>query len=213
MQIRAEATRRQILDTALGLFDTVGYANTSLADLMLSSGVSKGAFYYHFDNREAVARTIIGEADDKLQATCREILSVPSQRALEGLLRAILTIAEMDRGDRLIRVGVQLRGGLGQISSALEGFTIHRELFTDVVGAAITEGDLPADVDVDRMSHLLWTVVLGNHQHCGGTGEDLTQRLADVLTIILPAICTPRAATDYVALVNSLAGERTLLRR
>jgi hypothetical protein len=49
------------------------------------------------------------------------------------------------------------------------------------------------DLDADQIGHTLWAAVLGSHQHCGATGEDLSTRLADVHAIILPAICTPEA--------------------
>ena len=59
LQARAEATRRRILDSAIDLFDELGYGETGLADVLQRAGVSKGAFYYHFDSKEAVAAAII----------------------------------------------------------------------------------------------------------------------------------------------------------
>lgn len=205
MQARAEATRRMILDAAVELFDSVGYRNTSLADLITATGVSKGAFYYHFTNRESVAAAIIGEADDMLQTTSRQMLSDPSGRALGNLIRTVFEIAALSRRVSLLRVGIQLRGGLGQISTATEGFKQHRELFTTVAHAGITDGDLRADLDSEQVGNTLWVAVLGTHQHCDATGEDITARLADVFTVMLPAVCTPEAATEYAELVQRMA--------
>ncbi len=84
-----------ILDVAVELFDSVGYRNASLADLITATGVSKGAFYYHFTNRESVAAAIIEEADAMLQTTSREILADPSGGALGNLIRTVFEIAAL----------------------------------------------------------------------------------------------------------------------
>lgn len=209
MQVRAEATRRLILEAAVELFDSVGYANSSLSDLIAATGLSKGAFYYHFTNREAVTAAIIQEADATLQRTSRECLSDPANRALGNLIHAVFVVADLTRANSLVRVGVQLRSGLGQISAALEGFIDHRDLFVNVAATAMAEGDLRDDLDSDQVGYTLWAVVLGTHQHCGATGEDLATRLAEVHAILLPAICTPDAAQEYRELVNQLMDSRT----
>lgn len=204
MQVRAETTRRVIVDAAVALFDRIGYANVSLADLIAATGFSKGAFYYHFVNREAVTTAIIAEADETLQRATREILSDSSAPALANLIRAFFEIAQLTRNNSLVRVGVQLRGGVTQLSTAMDGFVAHRDLFTDVVATAQREGEVRGDLNVQQVGHTLWTAVLGTHQHCDATAEDLSVRLADVMTILLPAICTPDAARAYSALVAEL---------
>lgn len=209
MQVRAEATRRQILEAAVELFDTVGYANSSLSELIAATGLSKGAFYYHFTNREAVTAAIIQEADATLQRTTRECLSDPTHRALGNLIRAVFVVADLTSANSLVRVGVELRSGLGQISEALEGFIDHRDLFANVTATAMAEGDLRDGLDADQVGYTLWAAVLGTHQHCGATGEDLSTRLAEVHAILLPAICPPEAAQEYRELINRLMESRT----
>jgi AcrR family transcriptional regulator len=208
MQIRAEATRRLILDCAVDLFDRVGYANSSLSDLIAATGLSKGAFYYHFTNREAVTAAIIQEADAQLQRTSRECLSDPAHRALGNLIRAVFAVADLTTANTLVRVGVELRSGLGQISGALDGFVEHRDLFVHVATAAVIEGDLRDDLDAVQVGNTLWVAVLGTHQQCAATGEDLSARLAEVHAIVLPAICMPDAAREYRELVDRLLENR-----
>lgn len=214
MQARAEATRRVILDSAVNLFDSVGYANVSLAELIACTGASKGAFYYHFANREAVAAAIIEETEARLRDTIREVFADPSFRSMEHCVRMVFTVAELTQRDSLVRIGIELRGGLSHISPALDGFAHYREMFASVMSTGIADGDLRADLDADRAGHTLWTAILGTHQHCAATGDDLVARLTDVLTIILPAICTAAAAPHYSAFVRQAAagGPATLSR-
>ena len=53
-QQRGEETRSHILDVAGELFAGQGYAATSVADICAHAGVTKGAFYHHFESKQAV---------------------------------------------------------------------------------------------------------------------------------------------------------------
>ncbi len=57
-QIRGEALRHQVLDTALKLFSEKGYFKTSIHDIRKEAGVSIGAIYHHFENKEALAKAL-----------------------------------------------------------------------------------------------------------------------------------------------------------
>ena len=53
-QQRGEETRSHILDVAGELFAQRGYDATSVADICDGAGVTKGAFYHHFESKQAV---------------------------------------------------------------------------------------------------------------------------------------------------------------
>mgnify|MGYP006265853111 CR=1 FL=1 len=199
MQRRAEVTRKAILDTAIEMFDEYGYANVSLMDLMSRAGASKGAFYYHFTNREGVAEAIIGQSDDLLREVFSPILSDLSAPVLENFVRVVFAIADLTTRNSMLRIGIQLRGCLGHVNPK------NRELFTRAMSACMAQGDLRPDLDADRLAHTLWAAILGTYQQCAATGEDLRSRLADVLLIILPAICSPDVSPRYLDLVNEVA--------
>ena len=54
MQRRSEDTHAHILETAHRLFALNGYDATGVAEICAESGVSKGAFYFHFPSKQAV---------------------------------------------------------------------------------------------------------------------------------------------------------------
>ena len=57
-QRRAQLTRRAILAAAAEEFDSTGYAGTTLNAVLRRSGITKGAFYFHFPSKEAVAEAL-----------------------------------------------------------------------------------------------------------------------------------------------------------
>jgi AcrR family transcriptional regulator len=52
------ATRERILNSALHLFSTQGYFNTSIHDIQRASGVSIGSVYNHFDGKGSIAQSL-----------------------------------------------------------------------------------------------------------------------------------------------------------
>ncbi|AKD53924.1 TetR/AcrR family transcriptional regulator [Spirosoma radiotolerans] len=52
---KADRTRQFIIETTAGVFNTKGYAGTSIADLTEATRLTKGSIYGNFDNKEAVA--------------------------------------------------------------------------------------------------------------------------------------------------------------
>jgi len=56
------ATRRRILDAALGCFDKKGVAATTIDDIRAASGVTVGSVYHHFASKDDVFDQLVQEA-------------------------------------------------------------------------------------------------------------------------------------------------------
>ncbi len=50
----SEITKRKIIKESSILFNTKGYKSTSLSDITKATGLTKGAIYRHFENKEAL---------------------------------------------------------------------------------------------------------------------------------------------------------------
>ena len=50
-----EQTRQLIIDKALPIFNTKGYAAASISDITAATGITKGAIYGNFKNKDDVA--------------------------------------------------------------------------------------------------------------------------------------------------------------
>lgn len=58
---KAAATRLHILQKAFELIYAKGYQTTSIDDILATTQVTKGAFYYHFKNKDEMGMAIINE--------------------------------------------------------------------------------------------------------------------------------------------------------
>ncbi|MFS0490917.1 TetR/AcrR family transcriptional regulator [Leadbetterella byssophila] len=58
---KAEATRSMILHKAFELIYVKGYQTTSIDDIVATTQVTKGAFYYHFKTKDEMGLAIINE--------------------------------------------------------------------------------------------------------------------------------------------------------
>jgi TetR/AcrR family transcriptional repressor of nem operon len=58
---KAEATRLTILQKAFELIYVKGYQTTSIDDIIATTQVTKGAFYYHFKTKDEMGLAIIDE--------------------------------------------------------------------------------------------------------------------------------------------------------
>jgi AcrR family transcriptional regulator len=54
MQQRSEETRAKILESAIKLFSARGFNAASVDDICRDAGISKGAFYHHFESKQAL---------------------------------------------------------------------------------------------------------------------------------------------------------------
>jgi AcrR family transcriptional regulator len=87
-QKRAQETRQLILKAAYQTFSDRGYGQTRIDSILARAGISKGAFYHHFDGKEDIFNALLEEhvrrcADDMAEAV-KEARSLPE--ALEAIV-------------------------------------------------------------------------------------------------------------------------------
>src|SRR6201992_3702814 len=114
-QARSEATRRKIIDSAVDVFNEIGYPAAGLGDIIERAELTKGALYYHFDSKESLATAIIEEASVRLAEAFRSI-STSSTPALEGMVHGVFVVADLMATDQIARSGTQLLRAFGEFN-------------------------------------------------------------------------------------------------
>lgn len=102
---RSRATRDALVAAAAQRFEQQGYAGASLAGITRAAGVSKGAFYHHFDDKQALFEAVFVELEqhavDAVTAAIAAHPGDPWQQAMAGL-EAFLTVCTEPRYRRVV---------------------------------------------------------------------------------------------------------------
>ena len=136
-QARAEVTRGKIIDAAVELFTDSGYGDTDLAAIVRRAGITKGAFYYHFESKEQVADAIVAEGNIRLRKVFSDA-DESSSSALESLILATFGVARLMRTDQLVGTGNLLIQSLSQVGHT--GYGLYPdwvEVFTGYCTTAV----------------------------------------------------------------------------
>ena len=185
IQARAEATREKIIASAVDLFSQLGYGETGLSDVIDHAGVSKGAFYYHFESKEALAGAIIQVGTGQLLDLFNAITGAESP-ALQNTIAATFAIAKLTGENSTARTANQLRQCLSQVSAAGSPTYRHTvDAFRLQVDKAIAEGHVEGDVDPDDLTETICVSVLGCHLLSDAMDDDLFARLTRAWRIML----------------------------
>ncbi len=104
----ALATRHQLLDAAECVFAEKGVSRTSLNDIALAAGASRGAIYWHFRNKADLFNAMMERATLPMEQDLQQVGHEPGQDALAELRRSIADamhrIANDERTRRVFEV-------------------------------------------------------------------------------------------------------------
>jgi TetR/AcrR family acrAB operon transcriptional repressor len=190
-QHRAEETRSHILDAAGELFAQRGYNATSVADICEQAGVTKGAFYHHFESKQAVFL----ELRDRWLTPLEAQLTLARNPA-ENLPQLLQQIGDMARivfaeagEDQRQQIFLELLSAARQDPTILPALLMpmhrYREWFAQLISAGIKEGTLrkvdralAAQVLVSLGFGLVMLSLLDPH---GGDWGDIASRAMPLL--------------------------------
>jgi AcrR family transcriptional regulator len=199
-QVRSEATRRKILDAAVDVFDEVGYATADRGAIIERTGMTKGAFYHHFDSMESLASAIIEEGA-KLVVTELGAMSDSFSPALENILHGTFTTADLFTSNKVVRTAEQLTLAFGKFNdTAAAAYTTWVEAMTAQASRAIAEGDIRAELDPQLVSESIIGATFGARilgQTTSGGSDDLIRRLTQMWELLFPAIVTDTSLAYY----------------
>jgi TetR/AcrR family transcriptional regulator, acrAB operon repressor len=95
----AQATKESVLVAALDLFGDKGYSRTTFADIAKKIGMTRGAVYWHFDNKPALLAAMVdyfcGLREQRVQQHFFEIHTLEELR--EAFLEHARAVAEDKR--------------------------------------------------------------------------------------------------------------------
>lgn len=210
-QARAIETRAAIIRGAASAFEQRGYGSTSLAQVSSAAGVTKGALYFHFDSKEALAVAII-DAQHKASASAgRQLLddNVPGLRALVSMS---YELARQLRDDLIVSAGVRLTIEAVNFSTPVPGpYLDWMMACEEFLRRGIRDGDVNPELDVRAAAHFATAAFTGVQvvSDVLASRADIDQRLTEMWALLLPALVAPRRWDDLKDLAGQVQRERT----
>ncbi|MFO7690233.1 MAG: ScbR family autoregulator-binding transcription factor [Cryobacterium sp.] len=211
-QARAIVTRAAIVRGAAVVFQNRGYGSTSLADVCAAAGVTKGALYFHFDSKEALARAII-EAQHETSSMIGQTLLAAGTPGLNAMIEMSLEIARQLHEDPVVSAGVRLTIEAANFDSPVAGpYLDWMTACEEFLRRAITEGDVHPNLEVVRTAHFIISAFTGVQvvSDVLSNRADIEERLIDMWAILLPALVPAGRLGQLRALPGSIRSERTV---
>jgi AcrR family transcriptional regulator len=186
---RSHETKRALVQAAMALWRTNGYAKTTVADICRAAGVSRALFYFYFPAKEdvlfevgllstrAARRTVqaLLQTDYEVREVIAEALRSMERSMVRNPRELIIeTILEGYRHEHRI-----LAGGLSDDADA--------DMFGELLAKAQQDGKVAAHVDVHHLSRLAQMHVSEGVRHwaCGAYGD---RSFAEVVTRDIAAL-------------------------
>ncbi|MGT2930473.1 TetR/AcrR family transcriptional regulator [Streptococcus dentasini] len=173
----SQAMIEKILTTAMALFASKGVSQTSVQDITLRAGISKGAIYHHFKSKDEIFKQVLSRYEEQIlgyfeewkQATnhlngleqLRELLLLNLNHSVSRQVNQNLDLITMEPSFKMITIQVSLKGGGAVIA--------------DIIRKGITDGSIETEYPDECAEAFL--LLLNWWGELSGATIDSTRRL------------------------------------
>ncbi|MDX3853379.1 ScbR family autoregulator-binding transcription factor [Streptomyces sp. AK02-01A] len=203
-RVRAETTRRFLLEAAAHLFDERGYAGTSISDISARSGRTSGAIYFHYASKENLALAVV-EAHFAAWPKLIDQYRSAGLPALERLIGLSFAVARAFRDDVVIRAGSRLWAERKSIDVTLpRPFVGWIETVTELLEEAHREDEFAIGVTPEVAAQGLVSAFFGLHTVSDALEgrRRIEDGLHDLWLLLLPALQTDPDPASLLARVR-----------
>ena len=194
---KADSTRQQILRAAARQFARQPYHQVGLDDVLAEAELTKGAMYFHFRSKHALALAVIDDEATRSNDAVTELLTRRFS-GLETLIDFSYQLAVRDISEDISRAALHLVESIARIDGLQA--KLHREWIdnlTVAVQRGISEGDVLEQCDPQDVGRLLASAYMGLRQTSDlNEPERFLSDFEKMWTIVLPGFVRPERI-DY----------------
>jgi TetR/AcrR family transcriptional repressor of nem operon len=194
---RADSTRHQILRAAARQFAQQPYHQAGLDDVLAEAELTKGAMYFHFRSKHALALAVIDDQTTRSGEAVADLLARKFS-GLETLIDFSYQLAVQDISEDIARAALHLLESIGRIDgrqAKLLGAWIDTLALT--IQRAIGEGDIFDECDPQDVGRLLVSIYMGLRQTSNlDEPEQFLLELEKTWALALPGFVRPERI-DY----------------
>jgi TetR/AcrR family acrAB operon transcriptional repressor len=165
----AQETRTLILNTAEHVFRDKGVGHTTLAEIATAAGVSRGAIYWHFDNKAALLQAMNDRVHLPLEAMHQALADMalvdPLAKLRESAHGVLAQVANDERSRRVFEIFSFKCEFVGEMAEMLNRQReSRRSCLMDLeenLRHAVEKGQIPEGVDIERTAIGVYALVDG----------------------------------------------------
>ncbi len=167
MATKAELTSEHIIKTVAPIFNKHGYSGTSMSDLTKATGLTKGAIYGNFTNKEELAFVAFKYNVDRVVNQISQELS-----AIESPLNQLYGLTNFYRryraytiefgGCPIVNIGVDANhDNPALLARVQEVISKLQYLITKMIVKGQEAGEIKKDADAQKYGRLIYTIIEG----------------------------------------------------
>ncbi|PHM53840.1 hypothetical protein Xekk_02751 [Xenorhabdus sp. KK7.4] len=166
---QANETRQHIIEAAIKVFSERGVSATSLSEIAVAAGVTRGAIYWHFKNKTDLLFAVCKMPANKIDALEKEYQAkYPNNPllVLRYILIFLLKVMTTDSQNRLLmEIFFHKCEFVGEMSSLAEQIRevciSDYQKIEDMLVMCIQSGELPYNLDIRRSAIMLRALMTG----------------------------------------------------
>lgn len=195
---RADATRQQILRAASHQFARRPYHDVGLDDILAEAELTKGAMYFHFKSKHALAVAIMATQAEVGMVDVQDLLT-RGLSGLETLIDFSYLTAVKDIQTDLVRAGLNLMESVGLTDGLQEKrFEKWITALATVAEQAQAEGDVNDQFDPHDIGRLMVSLHMGLRKTSNlDQPERFLRDLEKCWSLLLPGILQPDRAEYF----------------
>ncbi|GAB3545329.1 AcrR family transcriptional regulator [Actinopolyspora lacussalsi] len=185
-QERAVRTRALVLRAGAEVIAARGYEGATIAEILAHAGVTKGAMYFHFPSKQALAEAVIEEQTN--------ISTVPvTSSRLQDAVDLSQRVARALQSDPLLQAGTRIAVETGFAKEPIVPYQQWTSVFRSMFSSAKESGEVLPSVDPVETAEMFVASYLGVQlfSQAATNREDVCDRVATLWRHLLPGIATP----------------------
>jgi AcrR family transcriptional regulator len=182
---KALLTRQRILDTALQLFATNGYEETSMRDIAAAAECSLGLAYRYFANKEDLVLELYVWLVAQLETLVGQLPAATIAKRFDYLMQALMVVMAPHRLTLVALSGAALNPHSRAGVFGAEGIDVRRRALAAYATLVAGANDAPRATQIDDLATLLYGAQLALVLFWLQDSSDEARKTTDLLTFIV----------------------------
>lgn len=155
-------TQQALLAAAGNVFSRMAYSQARLKDIADEAEISPGSLYFHFGNKEDVAKAVLAIQQERMTEVLSRVLEQPGT-ALDRLLLLTEGLADLIAADELVQAGIRLstQPGTGLELDSGAPYGEWADMTTSILQEGVADGSMASDLDPRAAAELLNAIFVG----------------------------------------------------